>query len=243
MSINFPNNRGYGEGLTSTFTYNSNGIVQSWYWGETGDNPVEAWIPFYSNIGVGIGRQGHQGPTGQDGNGGGGGANPEGPNGSIQFADSGSLSGIAEVGIFTNTKLSPHKGISGNFLNYTESLSSDNEVKNQSSQTKTLDFGKYNIQVIPNIALPQSGTLTIDGLTPITGASMTVILGHTGASGSQIIIPNMGIYWSDGPANGGSGQTAYIFPTPSKKKFDVLYFFSDGTYIFGNHMSNYIQKR
>ena len=241
MSINFPNNPGYGAGQTGIFTYTSGGIIQSWYWGDTGDNPTEAWIPFYSNIGVGIGPQGFQGPTGVDGEG--GGANPEGPYGSVQFADSGSLSGISEVGIFSNSNLNPEKGLSANFLSYTESLSADTEIKNQSNETKTLDFGKYNIQVIQNIALPENGTFTVNGITPIVGASMTVILGYTGATGSKIVIPDMGIYWSDGPANGGSGSTAYIFPTLTKKKFDVLYFFSDGTNVFGNHMSNYIQKR
>lgn len=242
MTINFPNNPGYGEGETSSYTYSSDGIVQSWYWGETGDNPVEAWIPNYSGTigGGGVGSQGNQGFQGSAGSGEGG--SPQGPEGSVQFADSGSLSGIAEVGVFNNNSLNPSKGLSGNFLQYTESLSADTQIKT-SNETKNISFGLYNVLSIPNIALSENQTFNLDGLVSSTGASLTVILGHTGASGSKISISDMGIYWSGGPSIGGTGATSYIFPSPTKKKFDVLYFFSDGNNIFGNHVSNYIQTR
>lgn len=252
MTIDFPNNPGYGSGETSTFNYSVDGIIQSWYWGETGDNPVEAWIPVSFSTpsggegGIGSqGFQGFQGATGPPGNG--GAANPEGPNGSIQFNDSGSLSGISEVGIFTDDNLSPNKGLSGNILKYSESLSSDTQTIN-STTTKTIGFGSYNILSIPNVALEESQKLTIEGLSPSVGASLTVILGHTGASGSSIIFPgDIGVYWANGPANGGlttgdPGFTAYIYPS-TVKNFDILYFFSDGSNIFGNHQKNYSQFR
>jgi len=253
MTINFPDNPGYGDGLTSTFTYSADGIVQSWYWGETGDNPIEAWIPFYSTGGGvgGIGSQGFQGfqgfqgATGPPGNG--GAANPEGPDGSVQFNDSNSLSGIAEVGVFTNEQLNPSKGLSANFLQYSESISSDAESNLISEKTLTLEFGRYNIYSVPNIRLDEGATFTVEGLVPTTGASLSLILGHTGASGSKIQISNMGIYWADGPLNGsvdsGLGYTAYIYPNPLVKKYDILYFFSDGNEIFGNHQRNYIDYR
>lgn len=231
MTINFPNNPGYGAGETSSYTYSSDGIVQSWYWGETGDNPVEAWIPDYSRT---------------IGGGGGGGGSPQGPEGSVQFADSGSLSGISEVGVFSNNSLNPPKGLSANFLQYTESLSGDYAVKT-TTENISVDFGLYNIYIIPNISLNESAVLTINGLNPATGSSLSLILGHTGASGSKIEIANMGVYWSDGPLNGGIsggiGYTANIYPNSSVKKFDVLYFFSDGTNIFGNHQRNYLQYK
>jgi hypothetical protein len=177
-----------------------------------------------------------------------GGADPEGPEGSVQFADSGSLSGIAEVGVFTVPSLAPSKGLSANFLHYTESLSSDtSDSLIIDSSTKTISFGEYNIYSIPNIKLAEGATYTIEGLSPKTGASLTLILGHTGASGSRIQIADMGVYWPDGPVNGGVsggvGYTANIYPNPSIKRFDVLYFFSDGQYIFGNHQRNYIDYR
>jgi hypothetical protein len=176
-----------------------------------------------------------------------GGANPEGPEGSVQFADSGSLSGIAEVGVFTVPSLAPSKGLSANFLHYTESLSSDTSNSLITDSTKTISFGEYNIYSIPNIRLAEGATYTIEGLSPKTGASLTLILGHTGASGSRIQIADMGIYWPDGPVNGGVsggvGYTANIYPNSSIKRFDVLYFFSDGQYIFGNHQRNYIDYR
>ena len=241
MTINFPNNPGYGEGETSSYTYSSDGIVQSWYWGETGYNPVEAWIPNYSGTigGGGIGSQGNQGFQGPPGDGEGGG-NPQGPEGSVQFADSNSLSGIAEVGVFSNNSLNPSKGLSANFLHYTESLSAD-ENAISSNTNKDISFGTYNTYRIPNIRLDENRTFTIQGLSPITGASLTLILGHTGASGSKIeFSENMGIYWANGGPSLGDigGGTAYIYPTATKK-YDIIYFFSDGTEIFGNHQRNY----
>lgn len=231
MTIDFPDNPGYGEGQTSTFTYSSGGIIQSWYWGETGDSPVEAWIPISSSIEGGIGGE----------------ANPEGPDGSVQFNDSNSLSGIAEVGVFTNEQLNPSKGLSANFLQYSESISSDAESNLISEKILTLEFGRYNIYSVPNIRLDEGATFTVEGLVPTTGASLSLILGHTGASGSKIQISNMGIYWADGPLNGsvdsGLGYTAYIYPNPLVKKYDILYFFSDGNEIFGNHQRNYIDYR
>jgi len=173
---------------------------------------------------------------------GGNGANPEGPDGSVQFNDSNSLSGIAEVGVFTNEQLNPTKGLSANFLQYSESLSSDSD-SNLINTEKTLDleFGKYNIFTVPNIRLGEGATFTVQGLTPMTGASLSLILGHTGASGSKIqFSENMDIYWANGgPAFGDlGGQTAYIYPS-SNKKYDIIYFFSDGTDIFGNHQRNF----
>jgi len=85
MPINFPSNPGYGSGLSSFYSYSAGGINQSWYWGDTGDYPVEAWIPFNSNAGgLIIGAPGSQGPQG-----------PTGPN-----YDIGSISGnIKESGV------------------------------------------------------------------------------------------------------------------------------------------------
>jgi hypothetical protein len=50
----------------------------------------------------------------------------------------------------------------------------------------------------------------------------------------------MGIYWANGGPSLGDigGGTAYIYPTATKK-YDIIYFFSDGTEIFGNHQRNY----
>lgn len=175
----------------------------------------------------------------------GGGANPQGPNTSIQFKDSTSLSGIDEATIVTESSVLNPKGFSGNFVYYTESPSG-NSSSYSTETTITVPFGTRNTFTIDNIALSEGATLTINGIdSSKTGASLTLILGHTGASGSVILFPNsMGVYWSDGgPFGVTGGSDAKIYPRPNVKRFDVLYFFSDGNYVFGNLMNSFKQSR
>lgn len=175
----------------------------------------------------------------------GGGANPQGPETSIQFKSGASLSGISEATIVTDPQLLNPRGFSGNFVYYTESPTSSS-TQYSTEQTITVPFGSRNTFTIDNIALNSGVTLTINGISSSkTGASMTLILGHTGASGSSILFPgSMGIYWSDGgPFGVTSGTNARIYPRPDIKRFDVLYFFADGTYVFGNLMNSFKQSR
>jgi hypothetical protein len=176
--------------------------------------------------------------------GGDGGANPEGPEGSIQFADSSSLSGIAEARIVTVNDINNQRGFSGNFVYYTESTTA-NSSSIKTNQTITVPFGTRNIYIVDDIALNSGVTLTINGFQNITGASMTLVLGYTGESSSRILFPgNQGIYWAEGPFGVTSGTDAIIFTRASSTKtFDVLYFFSDGSRIYGNRQTNFMQSR
>ena len=204
--------------------------------GNTGSTGLQGFQGFQGNTGS-TGLQGFQGITGPGGV-------PQGPDYSIQFKDGSSLSGLATATIVTDNNILNPSGFSGNFLYYTESTTS-NSNKISTTQTITIPFGTRNSYTIDNIALNEGVTLTIDGLTTsYTGASMTLVLGHTGASGSTILFPgSMGIYWSDGgPFGVTNGTNAKIYPRATKK-FDVLYFFTDGTYMFGNLLNAFRQSR
>lgn len=174
---------------------------------------------------------------------GGGGANPEGPEGSVQFADGSSLSGVAEARIVTVNNINNQRGFSGNFVYYTESTTADSSIKSIET-TITVPFGTRNIYIVDNISLNAGVTLTVGGFSHITGSSMTLVLGYTGESSSRILFPgNQGIYWAEGPFGVTTGADAVIFTRPSPKTFDILYFFSDGSRIYGNRQTNFIQSR
>lgn len=175
----------------------------------------------------------------------GGGANPEGPEGSIQFADSSSLSGIAEAKIVTVNNINNQRGFSGNFVYYTESTTANSNSITTDTTPITVPFGTRNIYVVDNIALQGGQTLTIQGFdASYTGASMTLILGHTGEATSSIKFPgSQGIYWSNGPFGVTTGTDSYIYTRPSPKKFDILYFFADGTRVYGNLMKDFKTSR
>jgi len=174
----------------------------------------------------------------------GGGANPEGPEGSIQFADSASLSGIAEARIVTVNNINNQRGFSGNFVYYTESTTGNSAVISDNT-TISVPFGTRNIYVVDNIALGANKTLTFGGFTGSkTGASMTLVLGYTGETTSTIVFPgNQGIYWAEGPFGVTTGSDAKIYPRTSPKKFDILYFFADGTRIYGNAQKDFKTSR
>lgn len=174
----------------------------------------------------------------------GGGANPEGPEGSIQFADSSSLSGIAEARIVTVNNINNQRGFSGNFVYYTESTTGNSAVISDNT-TISVPFGTRNIYVVDNIALGANKTLTFGGFTGSkTGASMTLVLGYTGETTSTIVFPgNQGIYWAEGPFGVTTGSDAKIYPRTSPKKFDILYFFADGTRIYGNAQKDFKTSR
>jgi hypothetical protein len=212
--------------------------------GITGPTGVQGFQGFQGNQGLqGItgptgpqGFQGFQGPTG--------GAEPVGNNNEIQYRYDNSLSASSLSTIITNTSLVPSSGYSGNFVHYTESITShfypsaitgtDNEL--------TIPFGTCNTFTVDNIRLNDSQTLlTITGFGQMTtGQSMTLILGHTGVNGSRIEIPQgNGIWWSGGVI-GGIGSTSTIYPS-STKRYDVITFFDDGYRIFGSYSLNYTQ--
>jgi hypothetical protein len=174
-----------------------------------------------------------------------GGANPEGPEGSIQFADSSSLSGIAEARIVAVNDINNQRGFSGNFVYYTESATGNSNSITTDGTPITVPFGTRNIYVVDNIALQGGQTLTIQGFdASYTGASMTLILGHTGEATSSIKFPgSQGIYWSNGPFGVTTGTDSYIYTRPSPKKFDILYFFADGTRVYGNLMRDFRTSR
>jgi len=175
---------------------------------------------------------------------GGGGANPEGPDGSIQFADGSSLSGLAEASVVTDSSVHNSKGYSGNFVFYTESTNQDSGLITNGGP-ETVPFGTKNIHILDNIALADGVTLDIVGFTgAYTGASMTLILGYTGANNSRIRFPeNQGIHWGGGPFGVTQGSDAYIYTRTTPKKYDILYFFADGTRIYGNIQTNYSTSR
>ena len=174
----------------------------------------------------------------------GGGANPEGPEGSVQFADGSSLSGVAEARIVTVNNINNQRGFSGNFVYYTESTTGNSAVISDNT-TISVPFGTRNIYVVDNIALGANETLTFGGFTGSrTGASMTLVLGYTGESTSTIVFPgNQGIYWAEGPFGVTTGSDAKIYPRTSPKKFDILYFFADGTRIYGNAQKDFKTSR
>jgi hypothetical protein len=174
----------------------------------------------------------------------GGGANPEGPEGSVQFADGSSLSGVAEARIVTVNNINNQRGFSGNFVYYTESTTGNSAVISDNT-TISVPFGTRNIYVVDNIALGANKTLTFGGFTGSrTGASMTLVLGYTGESTSTIVFPgNQGIYWAEGPFGVTTGSDAKIYPRTSPKKFDILYFFADGTRIYGNAQKDFKTSR
>jgi len=122
-------------------------------------------------------------------------------------------------------------------LKYSESLTANNsEFVN--GETVTLDFNRYNIFRATNIKLGTDKTLTFSGFgSATTGQSMTLILGHTGADGSKIVIPK-DIYWPNGPLGPG-GETTVIEPNLETKRFDILYFFHDGQLLYGNASLNH----
>jgi len=125
-------------------------------------------------------------------------------------------------------------------LKYSESLTANNsEFVN--GETVTLDFNRYNIFRATNIKLGTDKTLTFSGFgSATTGQSMTLILGHTGADGSKIVIPGTeDIYWPEGPiGNTDGGQTSFILPVQTKR-YDILYFFNDGANMYGNYSRNF----
>lgn len=174
----------------------------------------------------------------------GGGANPEGPNGSVQFADGSSLSGMAEATIVTVNNLNNSRGFSGNFVYYTESTTASSSTISNGT-TITVPFGTRNIYIVDNIALANNQTLTFGGFTgSYTGASMTLVLGYTGVSTSTIVFPgNQGIYWAEGPFGVSSGSDAKLYPRTTPKKYDILYFFADGTRIYGNAQRDFKTSR
>lgn len=161
---------------------------------------------------------------------------PAGNNREIQYKDSDSLSANSLATIATDSNLVPSAGYSGNFLNYSESVFVDNQT-HANGNTVVLDFDSYKIYRATNINLTAEKTLTFSGFsTATTGQSLTLILGHSGGQTSQIVIPGTeNIYWPEGPLqNTSGGQTSYIFPE-STRKYDILYFFSDGSQVYGNY--------
>lgn len=166
-----------------------------------------------------------------------------GSNGEIQYKSGSSLSASSSATVITNPNLILTKGYSGNFVYYTESITSHIYSSVISSNTSlTVPFGTCNVFTVDDIRLNgASVVLTITGFANMaTGQSMTLILGHTGVNGSSIVFPQgQGIWWSGGVI-GGVGSTSTIYPG-TNKRYDVISFFDDGYRIFGNYALNYTQ--
>lgn len=82
-------------------------------------------------------------------------------------------------------------------------------------------------------------TLTFSGFdTSRTGQSLTLVLGYSGGSNSQIVIPSENIYWKNGPIGGGGGETSYISPS-SPRENTIFYFLSDGERVYGSYSTDY----
>lgn len=225
MAINFPD-------PTSETTYQHvyNGITQNWVWGASltvnGSPGPSAWIAQGFSI------------TAPDES-----AFLAGNNGEIQYKDGNSFSANSEATVVTDSALSPASGYSGNFVNYSESVRTDSTTTVSGNQSKSLAFGNYNIYVMRDLELSAGATLTLNLSTPTIGQSMTLILGHSGGTDSNIKIPKAeNIFWSGGPpgdaVGDGSGATAIIY-CQSTRKYDILYFFSDGTNLYGNFVGDY----
>ena len=222
MPIDFPN-----PASATAYQYTYNGITQNWVWGRTivvGGTPgPSAWVAQGFSI------------TAPDES-----SFVAGNNGEIQYKDGGSFSANAEATVVTDSALSPASGYSGNFVNYSESVRTDIEGLITASKTKSLTFGNYNIYTMRDLKLNAGVTLTLDLSTPTIGQSMTVVIGYTGGADSNIKIPAAeNIFWSGGPAGDSGGGTAIIDRETTTRKYDILYFFSDGTNLYGNFVSDY----
>jgi hypothetical protein len=221
-TINFPNPE-----TQSTYQHVYNGITQNWVWGASltvnGLSGPSAWIAQGFSI------------TAADEA-----SFVAGNNGEIQYKSGDSFSANSEATVVTDSSVSPNSGFSGNFVNYSESVRNDNTGLLTTDTTRSLTFGNYNIYTMRDLKLNAGVTLTLNFNTPSDGQSMTLILGYTGGADSNIKIPeNENIYWSGGPAGDSGGGTAIIDTETTDRKYDILYFFSDGTNLYGNFVSNY----
>jgi hypothetical protein len=222
MSIDFPDPAGQ-----TAYQYTYNGITQNWVWGRTilfeGQTGPSAWIAQGFSI------------TAADES-----SLVAGSNTQIQYNDSGSFGADSKATVVTDSLVSPNSGFSGNFVNYSESVRNDNTGLLTTDTTRSLTFGNYNIYTMRDLKLNAGVTLTLNFSTPSDGQSMTVILGYTGGTDSNIKIPeSQNIYWSGGPAGDSGGGTAILDTETTDRKYDILYFFSDGTNLYGNFVSNY----
>ena len=203
--------------------------------GITGPTGLQGFQGFQGNTGS-TGVQGFQGDTGPS-------SIPVGENNSIQYKSDSSLSSSSFSKIISDLSLVPSGGYSGNFVYYTESITS--QVYSSvitSNTTINIPFGTCNVFTVDDIKLNSASiVLTITGFSNmVTGQSMTLILGHTGVNGSRIEFPQShGIWWSGGVI-GGVGSTSTIYPG-NQKRYDVIAFFDDGYRIFGNYSLNYRQ--
>jgi len=225
MSIDFPDPAGQ-----TAYQYTYNGITQNWVWGRTilfeGQTGPSAWIAQGFSI------------TAADES-----SLVAGSNTQIQYNDSGSFGADSKATVVTDSLVSPNSGFSGNFVNYSESVRNDNTSTISSDTSKSLTFGNYNIYTMRDLELSAGVTLTINLSDPSTGQSMTVVLGHSGGADSNIKIPKSeSIFWSGGPpgdaVGDGSGATAIIYCT-NTRKYDIIYFFCDGTNLYGNFVGDY----
>lgn len=231
------------------YQFNSVGKVQQWSF----DCSVSGWIGEGSTITQGIppaqgnqgfqgnrgfqgfqgfqGLKGYEGPTGVDG--------VVGNDYEIQYKDGNDLSANSLSTITTDSSLDPDSGYSGNFQNYSESFKIDNNA-HSNGDTINLNFDAYNVYRASQIELNSDKTLTFSGFdTAKTGQTMTLVLGYSGGSNSQIVFPGEeNIYWRSGPLNGGGGETSYINPT-SPKENTVFFFINDGERTYGNYRTDY----
>jgi hypothetical protein len=211
---------------SQTYQHTYNGITQNWVWGWDGSDGVSAWIAQGFSI------------TAADES-----SLVAGSNTQIQYNDSGSFGADSKATVVTDSSVSPNSGFSGNFVNYSESVRNDNTSTISSDTSKSLTFGNYNIYTMRDLELSAGVTLTINLSTPTIGQSMTVVLGHSGGADSNIKIPKSeSIFWSGGPpgdaVGDGSGATAIIYCT-NTRKYDIIYFFCDGTNLYGNFVGDY----
>lgn len=225
MPIDFPDPAGQ-----TAYQYAYNGITQNWVWGRSivvgGEPGPSAWIAQGFSI------------TAADES-----SLVAGSNTQIQYNDSGSFGADSKATVVTDSSVSPNSGFSGNFVNYSESVRNDNTSTINSDTSKSLTFGHYNIYTMRDLELSAGVTLTINLNSPTVGQSMTVVLGHSGGADSNIKIPKSeSIFWSGGPpgdaVGDGSGATAIIYCT-NTRKYDVIYFFCDGTNLYGNFVGDY----
>jgi hypothetical protein len=177
------------------------------------------------------GFQGYRGATAAD--------NSVGSVGQIQYKNGTSLSANASSTITTDSSLDPSSGYSGNFLNYSESFKIDPNTYSTGG-TINLNFDAYSVYGATQIELGSDKTLTFSGFdTSKTGQSLTLVLGYSGGSNSQIVIPGQeNIYWKNGPLGGGGGETSYITPTSTRQN-TVFYFLNDGDRIYGSYSTDY----
>lgn len=221
-TINFPD-----PGGQTTYQHVYNGITQNWVWGRSilfeGQPGPSAWIAQGFSI------------TAADES-----SFVAGSNTQIQYNDSGSFGADSKATVVTDSSVSPDSGLSGNFVNYSESVRNDTTGLLTSSTTRSLTFGNYNIYTMRDLKLNAGVTLTLNFSSPTVGQNMTVVLGYTGGSQSNIkIAKNENIFWSGGPAGDSGGGTAVIDTETTTRKYDILYFFCDGTNLYGNYVGDY----